>query len=92
METREIIRCPNCYSSDVVDMNEFWYCYRCSDSFAYPLNPLDYNISAYNQMCEEVDRQMDWIDLCMEDLEDWSADEIERLYNFFKDYYENKRD
>ena len=77
-----VVRCPNCYSSNVSHEDEYWYCYNCAESFDYPLNPNDYDRVVYENKCNEVDSQLYLIREHLKDLDDWDARDIEKLYDF----------
>ena len=82
MEERVLVRCPDCYSSDTFHTSEYWYCYNCANSFSYPPNPNDYDRAVYERVCKEVDSQLYLIRKHLEDLDDWDARDIEKLFDF----------
>lgn len=82
MEEIIIVRCPNCYSSYVIHADEYYYCHNCAETFCYPLNPIDYDRAVYENKCKEVDSQLYLIRKHLEDLDDWDARDIEKLYDF----------
>ena len=80
------VRCPDCYSSSVVRVadEDYYYCEMCSNTFSYPLNEEDYDKASYVSNCISVTAKLQWIHDYLKDLDDWSAVDIDDLYEYLR--------